>query len=219
MKIKIFIVIIAVGSFCSSCNKKDNFNYPEGTVGISKITYFPVLTMSGDQYITVPVGGTYTEPGVTAKEGETDLTVTTSGSVDVSTPGVYDLTYSALNKDGFSASVRRWVVVYETDTEAAAHDFSGTYLRPLTGVTNTWEKLAPGVYKVNNPGGAATGGGLTVILFNPTGFIVDIPEQVATDGNLTSSTDETYSPGPPATYSMKIVNPTYGTALRTFVKQ
>ena len=218
MKIKSFIVIITVAGFLSSCNKKDNFNYPEGTVGISKITYFPVLTMNGDQYVAIHVGGTYTEAGVTAKEGESDLTVTTSGTVDVSTPGVYDLTYSAVNKDGFSASVRRFVAVYNTDPEAAGHDLSGIYQRVSNGVTNTWTKLAPGVYLVDNPGGAA-GVNLQVIVFNPTLYVIDIPEQVSSDGSVTSSTDETYSPGPPATYSMKIVNPTYGPALRTFVKQ
>jgi len=219
MRIKIFIVIISAMSFLCSCNKEGNFNYPEGTVGISKITYFPILTMSGSDYVVVPVGGTYTEPGVTAKEGTSDLTVTTSGTVNTAVVGVYTLTYSAVNKDGFAASTTRTVAVYSTDASAAAHDLSGTYLRPATGVSNTWEKLAPGVYKVTNPGGAASGGGLIVILFNATGFTIDIPSQTSSDGNTTSSTDEVYNNTTPATYAMKIVNPGYGPALRTFVKQ
>ena len=218
MRIKIFIVIISAVSFLCACNKEGNFDYPEGTVGISKITNFPILTVNGEEYMAVPVGGTYTEPGVTAKEGESDLTVTTSGSVNTATVGVYTLTYSAVNKDGFSASAKRFVAVYSTDASAASHDLSGSYLRAATGVTNTWEKLAPGVYKVDNPGGAA-GVNLVVFLFNPTGFIIDIPSQVSNDGNTTSSTDEVYNDTVPASYSMKIVNPGYGPALRTFVKQ
>jgi hypothetical protein len=218
MKIKVFIALILGFGIVSSCNKKADFNYPAGTVGISKITNFPVLTMNGSKYITVPVGGTYTEPGATAKEGENDLTVTVDGAVDVSTPGVYDISYSAVNKDGFSALVRRFVAVYETDPEAAGHDLSGNYLRAVTGITNTWEKIAPGVYLVDNPGGAA-GVNLQVILFNPTGYVIEIPEQVSSDGSITASNTESYDPGPPATYSMAIENPTYGTQVRFFEKQ
>lgn len=219
MKIKVILVSIFIIGFLGSCNKKDNFNYPAGTVGGSKITYFPVLTMAGDDHMAVPLNGTYTDPGVTAKEGENDLTVTVTGSVDVTTVGVYDLTYSAINKDGFAASVKRYVAVYETDATAAAHDLSGNYLRPITGVINTWELIAPGVYKVTNPGAAATGGGLIVFLFNPTGYTIMIPPQVATDGNITASNTESYDPGPPAKYSMAIENPTYGTQVRFFEKQ
>jgi hypothetical protein len=218
MKIKFFISLAFVIALSFSCNKKDNFNYPEGTVGRSKITYFPILTLNGDQYMTVEIGGTYTEPGATAKEGENDLTVTIDGSVDVNTPGVYDITYSAVNKDGFSALTRRFVAVYETDAGAAAHDLSGQYLRAVTGVTNTWTKLAPGVYLVDNPGGAA-GVNLQVILFNPTGYVIDIPEQVSSDGSITASNSESYEPGPPTKYSMAIENPTYGTQVRFFTKQ
>lgn len=219
MKFKKILLIFLIIGILFSCNKKDNFNYPEGTVGISKITYFPVLTKEGTDYMVIAVGGTYTEPGVTAKEGSADLTVTTSGTVDTNTPGIYTLNYSAVNKDGFSASERRTVVVYSTDATAAANDLSGNYVRTSNGVSAIWTKLAPGVYLIANPGGAASGTDLQVIAFNSTGYTVEIPSQISSDGNTSSSTNFTYTNGNPSSYSLVFNNPGYGTGVRTFVKQ
>jgi len=173
--------------------------------------------MKGSTYVTVAKGSAYTEPGVTAKEGTTDLTPTVTGSVNTATAGVYTLTYTAVNKDGFSASVRRTVIVYSTDAGAAAHDLSGNYARNTNGSIATWTKIAPGVYSVFNPGGAP-GTNLTVIAVNPTGYAISIPPQISSDGLTTSSALENFA-GMPATYAMEIVNPGYGTAVRTFVKQ
>src|SRR5437868_13360444 len=99
-------------------------------------------------------------------------------------PGVYTLTYTATNSDAFSPTATRTVVVYQTAPDAAAHDLSGTYLRPATGVTSTWTKIAPGVYVVQNPGGAAAGTNLIVVAVNPSGFSIKIPEQIASDGTV-----------------------------------
>jgi hypothetical protein len=218
MRLKIFLSTILVIGLLSACNKDDDFNYPAGTVGSSRITYFPILTLKGASIVAIPTGGTYTELGVTAKEGTTDIPFTTSGTVNTATPGVYTLTYTAVNKDGFSASVKRTVAVYTTDAGAAAQDLSGTYLRAATGASAVWTKVAPGVYSVFNPGGAV-GNGLIAVAFNPTGNTIFIPSQTTNDGNTTSSSNEVYSPGPPATYTWKINNPGFGTGLRTFVKQ
>ena len=218
MRIKLYFLAFVALCFTIACNKEPDFNYPEGTVGRSKITNFPVLTLNGDEVMVIEEGTDFTDPGASAKEGTNDLTVSTSGNVDNNTAGVYSLTYSAVNKDGFSASARRTVVVYSTDASAAAHDLSGTYLRPTTGASSQWTKIAPGVYSVFNPGGAV-GVNLTAILFNPTGYTIFIPPQITNDGNTTSSSNEVYTPGSPATYQMKILNPGYGTGLRSFVKQ
>jgi hypothetical protein len=220
MRIKIFLFTLITITVFSACNKEDDFNYPEGTVGRSRITYFPILTMNGASTIVVPKGGTYTEPGVTAKEGANTIPVTTSGTVNTNVAGVYTLTYTAVNKDGYSASTRRTVAVYATDATAAANDFSGTYLRAATGVNAFWVKLAPGVYQVTNPGGAAAGTDLKVILFNSTGTTIKIPTQISSDGNTSGSTTETYNAAAtPPNYSMVFINPGYGTGLRSFVKQ
>lgn len=213
--------------FCSSltllivaCNKNDIHNTDE-EVGISRVTHFPELTLKGDKYTNVVLGTAFTDPGITAKEGSADIMYATTGSVNTNVPGVYKLTYSAVNKDGFPASIVRTVVVYSTDAGAAANDFSGTYLRTATGFSSSWSKLAPGVYLVSNPGGASVGTSTSVIVFNPTGNNIHMPSQPISDGSeMMTSSDEIYTQGSPAKYVWKILDaPTYGTGLRTFIKQ
>jgi len=199
-----------------ACNK-DEIHNTEDQVGISKVTHFPVLTLNGDRYMTIEEGGTFTDPGIIATEGGAPIPYTTDGSVNTGEVGVYDLTYTAVNKDGFPASLTRTVVIYSTESSAAANDLSGTYIR-TNGVPSTWTKIAPGVYTVLNPGGA-TGVNLTVVAFNQTGNAIHIPYQTIADGSTMTSAQEVYSPGPPATYTWQILNSGYGTQLRTFVKQ
>lgn len=150
---KKFLNIIGLVTLCVivfSCKKDNSFNYPEGTVGISKITNYPTFTMTGDAYASVVKGGTYTDPGVSAKEGATDLEVTVSGQVNTAVPGVYDLVYSAVNKDGFAGSVTRTVAVLPS-AEVAGVDVSGKYSNVGTAVlTAVWTKLAPGFYRTDN---------------------------------------------------------------------
>lgn len=72
----------------------------------STITYYITFEMEGDATMLVPVGTAYEEPGVTAMEGTEDVTasVVTTGTVNSDEVGLYTLTYSAVNKDGFSSS-------------------------------------------------------------------------------------------------------------------
>jgi hypothetical protein len=190
--------------------------------GVSKVTTYVKLTMAGEHFMSIPVGTAYTEPGITAKEGETVVDVTTSGTVDSNTPGVYTITYGAVNVDGFPVSDSRIVCVY--DATAAANDFSGNYARTTNQSVAVWTKVAPGLYSVFNPGGAP-GTNLTIHVFNPTGNTIIVPSQVSSDGSITAATNAaggpeiTYIPGTPASYAWKIVIAGYGTATRTFKKQ
>lgn len=215
---KIIILALWVLPFVG-CEKTETFNNTADKVGHSRVIFFPIVSLKGERYVVVPVGGTYTEAGVNAKVGDATVPTTTAGTVNTATPGVYTLIYSAVNSDGFSASATRTVVVYSTDASATGNDFSGTYLRAATGVTSTWTKIAPGVYKVLNPGGAAAGASLVAILFNSTGNTIKIPSQVSSDGLVSSTTSESYSAGPPAAYTWIFLNPGYGAGVRSFVKQ
>lgn len=201
-----------------SC-KKESFNYKDGYVGRSKITTYPTITMAGNDYLLVPKGTAFTDPGATAKAGDADVPVTAT-TVDVNTAGVYTVTYTATNTDGFSATASRHVIVYATDATAQGNDFSGNYARNTNASVAVWTKLAPGVYSVFNPGGAPDTD-LTVIIFNPTGSTIFIPQQNASDGSSTSSSQESSTIGPDGTltsYKMAIINPGYGTAVRVFNK-
>jgi hypothetical protein len=217
MKKRYVLLLAAFVTIIASCSK-DSIISTHDRVGISKVTYYPILTLTGNSIIAVPNGTAYTDPGVKAEAAGAEVPVTTNGTVDSNTDGVYTLTYSATNSDGYSASATRTVVVYTTASDAAANDLSGNYARTSNGSVATWTKIAPGVYTVFNPGGAP-GTNLTVVAINPSGFNISIPEQLASDGSPTSSTTESYINSNPATYSWKIVNPGYGTGLRTFIKQ
>jgi len=217
MKKNIFLLLSLAALLLFACNKYDVHNTDE-QVGNSRVTHFPVLSLKGDQYMAVALGSTFVDPGITAKEGSADITYTTSGSVNTNTEGVYPLTYTAVNKDGFPANIGRIVIVYSTESGAASNDLSGTYVRSSNGVSSTWSRIAPGVYLVINPGGAP-GFTTKAIVFNSAGYTIHMPAQAIDDGSTMTTSDEIYTIGSPTKYVWKIVNPGYGTALRTFVKQ
>ena len=214
MKCSLYVLIAFI---LFGCAKEEEVNNTPEKVGISRVVVFPTIETNGNRLVILNQGATYTEAGATAKLGEETAQYTTEGTVNTATPGVYDLTYTAANPDGFTASDFRTVVVIGNDV--TANDLSGTYLRAATGVTSTWTKTAKGVYTVENPGGASVGVGLTAIAVNYTGNKIAIPQQISPDLGLVSSGSEDYNPTPPATIKYSLFAGGYGTALRTFVKQ
>jgi uncharacterized repeat protein (TIGR01451 family) len=73
----------------------------------------PTITLNGDDQLTVECGSTFNDPSATASACGSSLPVTTSGSVDTHTPGVYTITYSATNEGG-TAETHRTVTVEDT---------------------------------------------------------------------------------------------------------
>jgi hypothetical protein len=131
------LIVLILAGFAFSCSK-DNFNYPPDTVGSSKIIYFPVVATIGSRTMYIKEGDSYTDSGATAILNNADITYTTDGTVDPSTPGVYNITYTAVNAQGYSASDWRTVAVIGNDV--SGNDFSGKYARytpDLTGSPNS----------------------------------------------------------------------------------
>lgn len=77
----------------------------------------PVVVLNGSAEVTVELGDTYTELGATATDADgnfgTDGIVIT-GSVDTSSVGIYELTYSATDLSGNEGSITRTVSVVDT---------------------------------------------------------------------------------------------------------
>lgn len=92
----------------------------EGTANVSRVTNYPVFTY--EPLIVLPLGGTF-EPAATATEGGSEIPVTTDGTVDTSTVGIYTVTYTATNVDGFSANASQTVVIH--DPAIVGTDVSG----------------------------------------------------------------------------------------------
>lgn len=203
--IQLICICLALFSF-SSCEKDlDSAN-------VSKITYFPVLTMKGDQFVTITKGATFTDLGVTSKLGDQSGEVKVSGSVDPNTIGVYTLTYTSTNPDGFSSTTQRYVGV--VDPAVSANDFSGSYARNTNGVISVWTKVSTGLYKVTNVGGSPSLS-VTVYVYNLTGNEIKVPLQETSNGPLECNPAHFDSS---TQYSWIVLNASFGTALRTFVK-
>ena len=225
MKLKSIILSLLVIAAMSACKKSDDFNYPAGTVGISRIIYYPLIKINGAKIIPIVQGSSFTDPGATATLNGATVSYTASKKIDASTtPGVYTIYYTAQNPEGYTASDTRIVIVAPAsvsyDPVASTNDFSGTYLRSATGVTSTWTKIATGVYTVENAGGAVSGVGNLAIVVNYSGNTISIPSQDNPYyGGTISSTGALYTVGSPSQYSWVFNAPGYGTSKRTFVKQ
>ena len=115
------------------------------TVTVSD-TVAPVITLTGLASVRHELGTTYTDAGATSDGGET---VTTSGTVDVNTAGIYTITYSASDAAGNAAtSVTRTVTVVDTTAPVIT----------LTGLASVRHELG-----VNySDSGATSDGGETV---------------------------------------------------------
>jgi hypothetical protein len=95
----------------------------------------PAVTLNGTASVTVECHGTYTESGASAVDA-CDTAVSTavvSGSVDVNTPGVYTLTYSAMDASNHTGSQIRTVTV--SDTTPPAITLNGGAMNVSCGAT------------------------------------------------------------------------------------
>jgi len=95
------------------------------TEGYTGITYYPTIEIKGDPVIYLPTGADYNDAGADAIENGEPTDVAVSSNLDTSTPGSYSISYTATNADGFSATAKRSVIVY--DANMSTTDISGTY--------------------------------------------------------------------------------------------
>ena len=102
-----------LGSYTITYTATDaNSNTGSATRTVNVVdTTAPVITVTGDNPMTVELGGTYSEPGATSNGGET---VTITGSVDTATLGTYIITYTATDANSNTGSATRTVNVVDT---------------------------------------------------------------------------------------------------------
>jgi len=152
-----FAVIAALGGL-TACNDD------EDQLTDTRLTYYPVITLEGDEFMQVPIGTNYVEPGYSAVLAGEDFTssvvVEGASEVDKDQAGLYYITYTATNADGFSTSVTRTVAVCDptitTDISGKYTTQPGTHrLRqgteiPYPGYSVTITKAAPGIFHVSD---------------------------------------------------------------------
>ena len=86
MKKVIYILLLFCGLFgLWGCEKT--------TEGLTKVTYYVNFELNGDNPMLVPVGSTFSDPGVVAMEGEEDVTasVTVNSDVKADQIGLYSV--------------------------------------------------------------------------------------------------------------------------------
>ncbi len=179
------------------------------------------MELIGAAIYAPPAGTTvYTDPGAKFTDDDGSVrTITTPMSLpDLSTPGFYSVTFKATSIHGYVRSATRLVLVTKVDP---AIDLGGAYKRSSNGQAVTITKLGPGLYKTDNVGGVAA---------NPA-FIYDVyfgqindstlavPAQNTPMGELSCEDGMVKKSGGKYVISWIVINPNYGTAVRTFVQQ
>lgn len=231
MKILKYITIVMFFSAILFSCEKDYESH------ITKVTYFPSIEVLGGQFMTVKLGQAFTDPGVLVKIGDDEVDADeVSGTVDVNTIGVYTITYSKVNEDGFSASAQRFVGVI--DPGVLANDFSGQYQRTAYGANTTpsgiatWTKVADGLYTCNNVGGVPDDNAFVynVYVFNLVDNKVMVPTQPDLLGGGTIFCTSTKAGAEPdlidfipgavgeVSYIWSVKGSSYGTNTRTFTR-
>lgn len=156
-KILFYTLMLCLSSFAlTSCND-DNDELTD-----AKVTYYPTLEIQGAKFVEVPIGTTYTELGCKGVLRGEDCTsgIVTSGTVDVNTPGLYNINYTYTNEQGYKTSTQRTVAVCDpTITTDIAGDYTvqeGTYRSynnknaDFKGFSVKITRLAPGLFYIND---------------------------------------------------------------------
>ena len=129
----------------------------------SRLTHYVVLEMLGNPTEEVILGSSYTDAGCKGTLEGVDVSskiiVDGLDEIDVNTPGLYYVTYSAVNADGFVSSVSRTVAVFDPNVTA---DISGKYTTQegtyldtgrsqiaLVGYKVNIDRVVPGVFAID----------------------------------------------------------------------
>ena len=132
----------------------------------SRLTYYADLQMQGDEFMLVPVGSNFVDPGCTGTLAGEDISnkiiIDGADDVDPNTVGFYYITYSAVGSDGYPASVERTVCVYDPSVTT---DISGVYtlqagsyrywfssgaIVQFSGFPISIEMAAPGIFYISD---------------------------------------------------------------------
>lgn len=132
----------------------------------SRLTYYADLELQGDEFMTIPVGTAFVDPGckgtLAGEDITNDIKIIGADEVDANTVGFYDITYLAYGSDGYPASVTRTVCVYDPSITT---DISGDYTVqegsyrywfssgatvPFSGYPVSIEGVAPGIFSISD---------------------------------------------------------------------
>ncbi|MFV9552252.1 immunoglobulin-like domain-containing protein [Algibacter sp. PT7-4] len=171
--IKIMVLVFSLACFVS-CSEENPIP--------SEITYFPTFELEGGQYLLVQKGVAYTDTGVKALAGDSELPLTTTGTVNTDQVGLYRLDYSATNVDGFDGTSFRYVIVADDPAAIASADLSGSYTRDTNAAhVMTLTKVADGFYQADD---ILPTNKINALIAHVSGTEVVIPRQSSRFGDI-----------------------------------
>lgn len=195
----------------TACRKETTDN-----VSITAKVSYPEIILNGPGIQTVALGAGYVDAGAKLKDditGNITDIQPTSSNVNTAVPGLYVVTFTASNANGFETSVSRLVAV--AANVPGSVDRSGTYLRTATGVNCYITKLADGIYKLENPAGFAGSPDMVVYMVETAANVYSCPSQpVENYGNVAVVNISFTATG--VTWVVQAVG--FGTGPRVFVK-
>ncbi len=198
--------------FLSSCDT-------ETTANVSDTTDYAVIDMNGSDEVIINQGDAWTDPSANVTLAGAPFPFETSTVVDPNVPGVYYITYSAVNDLGFSASATRTVVV--VSTAPSIYTLAGSWARSNGSPGTCTLVSGDRYYSYDNAGGVTGANQLTINFINVNDDQIYIPfQENASDSGLSV---KSFQPG-------KIVDNDnwewslsasgfYGTFTRTFSRQ
>lgn len=205
---KIILGLIVLTTTVTSCKK---------TMNVSKVATIPTIVLNGEPAITVPVGGSYSDAGATFtdEDGSVNVISPTTNPLDLNTPGFYTLRYEKHTTSGYNASALRVVLVTNV---SSALDYSGVYVRSSNGQPMNVKKIGTGLYVTDNVGGVA---GNSAFIFDTyfgqtDNSTIVVPEQDTPLGELHCDSPSLTVSATDTIIKWIVINPSYGTAVRTF---
>src|SRR5437868_5144136 len=120
---KLLVIVFLLSIIISACKKE-----PESVSTIVTPSY-PTVTLNGPAFISLSVGGTYTDAGATGTDDLTGASGPLSpilNTVDVSQAGFYTVVYEMRNGNGYRTRQTRFVLVTGV---SPSDDWSGLYQR------------------------------------------------------------------------------------------
>lgn len=188
------------------------------TADVSKVVKvsYPEITLNGPALVVVATGGTYTDAGAKLKDDITGAITDiqpADNPVNTAQPGLYVVTFSAKNANGFETTASRLVAV--TGVTGTVNR-QGTYLRTATGENCFITRIAEGVYELKNPAGFSGSRDTKVYMVETALNVYSCPPQPTADFGTMSVINISFN----ATgVTWNVVNPGFGTGTRTFIKQ
>jgi hypothetical protein len=195
----------------TACKKVSTDN-----VSVTAKVSFPEITLNGPAIQIVVLGSPYVDAGAKLKDDITGAITDiqpSSSNVNTTVPGLYIVTFTAANSNGFETNATRLVAV--AAVVPGSVNRAGTYLRTATGVNCYITKLADGVYKLENPAGFAGSPDMVVYMVETAANVYSCPSQpVSGYGNVAVTNINFTATG----VSWVVLAAGFGSGTRTFVK-